>query len=153
VVGRRPFEFIPREYGKPIVVAGFEPLDVLQAVHMILPQLAEGRCEVENQYTRVVPYEGNLAALEVMAEVFELRPALRVARHGLHLPSGLKLVGSLATSDAERRFACPGCGWPTRGGQCGEVLKGVIQAVRVQGVRQAPAPAERRLGDLAWCRA
>ncbi|MDX6410400.1 MAG: hydrogenase expression/formation protein HypD, partial [Gaiellaceae bacterium] len=63
VVGARPFEFIPAEYGKPIVVAGFEPLDVLHAVHMILTQIKEGRCEVENQYTRVVPYEGNLRAL------------------------------------------------------------------------------------------
>jgi hydrogenase expression/formation protein HypD len=74
VVGARPFEFIPADYGKPIVVAGFEPLDILQAIAMILRQINEGRCEVENQYKRVVPYEGNLRALEVMAEVFELRP-------------------------------------------------------------------------------
>ena len=74
VVGARPFEFIPADYGKPVVIAGFEPLDILQAVQMILVQLREGRCEVENQYKRVVPYEGNLRALEVMAEVFELRP-------------------------------------------------------------------------------
>ncbi|MEA2410970.1 MAG: hydrogenase expression/formation protein HypD, partial [Thermoleophilaceae bacterium] len=58
VVGARPFEFIPADYGKPIVISGFEPLDILQGVHMILTQLAEGRCEVENQYKRVVPYEG-----------------------------------------------------------------------------------------------
>ena len=61
VVGARPFEFIPADYRKPVVVAGFEPLDILQAIHMILGQLAEGRCEVENQYGRVVPYEGNSA--------------------------------------------------------------------------------------------
>ena len=59
VVGARPFEFIPADYGKPVVIAGFEPLDILQAIHMILRQLAAGRCEVENQYTRVVPWEGN----------------------------------------------------------------------------------------------
>ena len=63
IVGARPFEFIPADYGKPLVVAGFEPLDILQAIQMILVQLAEGRCEVENQYRRVVPYEGNPAAL------------------------------------------------------------------------------------------
>jgi hydrogenase expression/formation protein HypD len=74
VVGARPFEFIPADYGKPVVIAGFEPLDILQAILMILRQLARARCEVENQYKRVVPCEGNLRALEVMAEVFELRP-------------------------------------------------------------------------------
>ena len=63
VVGARPFEFIPADYGKPIVISGFEPLDLLQSVHMVLRQLAEGRCEVENQYRRVVPYDGNPAAL------------------------------------------------------------------------------------------
>ena len=62
------------------MTAGFEPLDILQSIRMILGQLAEGRSEVENQYKRVVPYEGNPAALAVLAEVFELRPALRVAR-------------------------------------------------------------------------
>src|SRR5206468_723419 len=50
VVGARPFTFIPADYGKPLVIAGFEPLDLLQAVHMILSQLADGRAEVENQY-------------------------------------------------------------------------------------------------------
>ncbi|MBN9621989.1 MAG: hydrogenase formation protein HypD, partial [Actinobacteria bacterium] len=74
VVGARPFEFIPADYGKPVVISGFEPLDILQTVLMIIRQLGEGRCEVENQYTRVVPYEGNLRALEVMSQVFELRP-------------------------------------------------------------------------------
>ena len=73
MVGARPFEFIPAEHGKPFVVSGFEPLDVLQSIEMLLRQLREGRCEVENQYRRVVPYEGNPAALRAMEEVFELR--------------------------------------------------------------------------------
>ena len=59
VVGARPFEFIPADYGKPIVISGFEPLDLLQSVYMVLRQLAQDRCEVENQYKRVVPYDGN----------------------------------------------------------------------------------------------
>ena len=59
VVGARPFEFIPADYGKPSSISGFEPLDLLQSVQMIVRQLAEGRCEVENQYARVVPDEGN----------------------------------------------------------------------------------------------
>src|SRR4029079_16531998 len=74
VVGARPFEFIPADYGKPVVVSGFEPVDILRSVLMILRQLGDGRCEVENQYKRVVPYGGNLAALKVLGEVFELRP-------------------------------------------------------------------------------
>jgi hydrogenase expression/formation protein HypD len=73
VVGARPFEFIPADYGRPVVIAGFEPLDILQAITMILRQLQDGRCEVENQYKRVVPYEGNLRALEVSV------PGVRVA--------------------------------------------------------------------------
>src|SRR5437588_12461516 len=60
-------------YGKPIVTAGFEPLDILQSVYMLLQQLAEGRCEVENQYARVVPWDGNTVALRAVAEVMELQ--------------------------------------------------------------------------------
>src|SRR2546421_3146701 len=74
VIGCRPYEFIASDYGKPVAVAGFEPLDLLQSILMLMTQLAEGRCEVENQYSRVVPWEGNLQALRSMAEVFELRP-------------------------------------------------------------------------------
>src|SRR5499427_6762504 len=72
VIGCRPYEFIAQQYGKPVVVAGFEPLDILQSVHMLLKQLAEGRCEVENQYARVVASGGNSAALAAVNEVFEL---------------------------------------------------------------------------------
>ena len=114
VVGARPFEFIPADYGKPVVIAGFEPLDILQAVQMILRQLAEGRCEVENQYTRVVPWEGNLRALEVMAEVFELRPHFEWRGLGFISQSALRLSDAYADLDAERRFACPACASPTR---------------------------------------
>src|SRR3954454_16743665 len=74
VIGCRPYEFITSDYRKPVVVAGFEPLDLLQSVLMLMRQLNEGRCEVENQYGRVVLWEGNLQALKSMAEVFELRP-------------------------------------------------------------------------------
>src|SRR3954471_21836466 len=89
--GERAFEFIARDYGPPTVVAGFEPLDILQAIRMILAQLGSGRCEVENQYKRVVPYEGNQRALEVMAEVFELRPHFEWRGLGFISQSGLKL--------------------------------------------------------------
>ncbi len=136
VVGARPFEFIPADYRKPVVVAGFEPLDILQSIAMILRQLAEGRCEVENQYTRVVPYEGNVRALEVLAEVFELRPHFEWRGLGFISHSGLKLSEAYAELDAERRFSVPGVarrrsqGVPVRRG-----TEGRDQAVGVQGVR------------------
>ena len=128
VVGARPFEFIPADYGKPVVVSGFEPLDLLQSVYMILRQLVEGRCEVENQYTRVVPYDGNRQALAVMAEVFELRPHFEWRGLGFISQSGLKLSDAYADFDAERRFAVPGVRVADpKACQCGEVLKGVIK--------------------------
>jgi hydrogenase expression/formation protein HypD len=128
VVGARPFEFIPADYGKPIVVAGFEPLDVLQAVRMILAQLAEGRCEVENQYTRVVPYEGNGRALAVLAEVFALRPHFEWRGMGFISQSGLRLSDAYADFDAELKYAVPGVRVADpKACQCGEVLKGVIK--------------------------
>jgi hydrogenase expression/formation protein HypD len=120
VVGARPFEFIPIDYGKPLVVAGFEPLDILQT--------NEGRCEVENQYTRVVPYEGNLRALEVMAEVFELRPHFEWRGLGFISQSALRLSDAYADLDAERRYEVPGVRVADpKACQCGEVLKGVIK--------------------------
>src|SRR5204863_5795647 len=128
VVGARPFQFIPSDYGRPVVIAGFEPLDILHAIRMILAQLAEGRCEVENQYKRVVPWEGNLRALEVMAEVFELRPHFEWRGLGFISQSGLKLSDAYAELDAERRFSVPGVRVADpKACQCGEVLKGVIK--------------------------
>ncbi len=128
VVGARPFQFIPAQYGKPCVIAGFEPLDILHAIHMILRQLSEGRAEVENQYTRVVPFEGNTKALQVMAEVFELRPHFEWRGLGFISQSGLKLSDAYAGLDAERRFSVPGVRVADpKACQCGEVLKGVIK--------------------------
>jgi hydrogenase expression/formation protein HypD len=128
VVGARPFEFIPADYQRPLVVAGFEPLDILQAIQMILTQLAEGRCEVENQYSRVVPYEGNLRALEAMAEAFELRPHFEWRGLGFISHSALRLSDAYAEFDAEARFAVPGVRIADpKACQCGEVLKGVIK--------------------------
>jgi hydrogenase expression/formation protein HypD len=128
IVGVRPFEFIPTGYGRPLVTAGFEPLDILQAIQMILAQLAEGRCELENQYRRVVPYEGNRAALAVMAEVFELRPHFEWRGLGFITQSALKLSEAYAEFDAELRHAVPGVRVADpKACQCGEVLKGVIK--------------------------
>jgi hydrogenase expression/formation protein HypD len=128
VVGARPFEFIPADYRKPVVVSGFEPVDILQSVLMILRQLGEGRCEVENQYKRVVPYDGNLRALQVMAEVFALRPHFEWRGLGFISHSGLRLSDAYAELDAELRFGVPGVRVADpKACQCGEVLKGVIK--------------------------
>lgn len=128
VVGARPFEFVAAEYGKPVVISGFEPLDLLQSVHMILRQLAEGRCAVENQYRRVVPWEGNPQALRVLAEVFELRPHFEWRGLGFISQSGLKLSAAYAEFDAELRWRVPGVRVADpKACQCGEVLKGVIK--------------------------
>ena len=74
VVGNRPYRFVATQYGRPLVTAGFEPLDILHAIAMLLIQIREGRCEIENQYRRVVRDEGNPAALKAMREVFTIRP-------------------------------------------------------------------------------
>ena len=146
VVGARPFEFIPADYGKPVVVAGFEPLDVLQAIQMILVQLSEGRCEVENQYKRVVPYEGNLRALEVLAEVFELRPHFEWRGLGFISQSALALSEAYADFDAERRWSVPGVRVADpKACQCGEVLKGVIKPFECKVFGSACTP-ERPIG-------
>src|SRR3954452_1141269 len=74
VIGMRPYTFIARDHHKPVVIAGFEPLDIIQSVYMLAKQISEGRSEVENQYGRVVRPEGNVKGLEVMARTMELRP-------------------------------------------------------------------------------
>jgi hydrogenase expression/formation protein HypD len=146
VVGARPFEFIPADYGRPVVIAGFEPLDILQAIEMILRQLAGGRCEVENQYKRVVPWEGNLRALEVMADVFELRPHFEWRGLGFISHSGLRLSERYADLDAEVRFSVPGVRVADpKACQCGEVLKGVIKPWECKVFGTACTP-ERPIG-------
>jgi hydrogenase expression/formation protein HypD len=128
VIGCRPYEFIARDYGKPLVTSGFEPLDVLQSIVMILRQLRDGRAEVENQYARVVPWEGNVPALRVMAEVFELRPYFEWRGLGFISQSALAIRPAYADWDAEQRFSVPGVRvTDPKAAQCGEVLKGVLK--------------------------
>jgi hydrogenase expression/formation protein HypD len=128
VIGNRPYRFVPGVYGKPLVTAGFEPLDILQAIVMLVRQLNEGRCEVENQYTRAVHDEGNPRALAILAEVFELRPHFEWRGLGFISQSALKLNDAFADYDAELRFNVPGVRVADpKACQCGEVLKGVIK--------------------------
>jgi hydrogenase expression/formation protein HypD len=131
VIGCRPYEWIARDEGKPIVVAGFEPLDLLQAIVMLLRQLREGRAEVENQYTRVVPWEGNRAALRAMAEVFQLRPYFEWRGLGFISQSALRIRDEFAPWDAEQVFSVAGVRvTDPKAAQCGEVLKGVLKPVQ-----------------------
>ena len=125
VIGVLPYRFIARDYRKPLVVAGFEPLDVLQAVYMILRQLGDGRSEVENQYTRVVRETGNPRALEAIAETMELRTTFEWRGLGFISQSSLKLRDTFADWDAELRYAIPGVRVADpKACQCVEVLKG-----------------------------
>ncbi|MEJ2345884.1 MAG: hydrogenase formation protein HypD [Gammaproteobacteria bacterium] len=128
VVGDGPFRFIAEDYAKPIVISGFEPLDILQSVWMLVKQLAEGRCEVENQYRRVVRPEGNGPGLSAIHRVFELREFFEWRGLGSIDHSGVRMRDAYARFDAERRFSVPNLRIADpKSCQCGEVLKGVIR--------------------------
>lgn len=128
VIGCRPYEWIAKNEGKPVVVSGFEPLDILQSIVMLLRQLRDREARVENQYKRVVPWEGNRAALRAMAEVFELRPYFEWRGLGFISQSALKIRAAFAEWDSEQRFSVPGIRvTDPKAAQCGEVLKGVLK--------------------------
>ncbi len=126
VIGTRPYDFVARDYGKPLVVAGFEPLDILQSVYMTVRQIVEGRVEIENQYTRAVWRDGNRLAMEAIAEVFEPREYFEWRGLGSIPHSGLRLRSKYGAFDAERHFSVPGVRIADpKACQCGEILKGV----------------------------
>jgi hydrogenase expression/formation protein HypD len=148
VIGCRPYEWIASDAGKPIVVSGFEPLDILQGIVMLLRQLEQGEARVENQYTRAVPWEGNRAALNAMAEVFELRPYFEWRGMGFISQSALRVKDSYAEWDAERRFNLPGLRvTDPKAAQCGEVLKGVLKPSQCKLFGRECTP-ERPIGAL-----
>lgn len=128
IIGTRPYRFVAQEYGRPVVVSGFEPIDIIQSIYMILKQINEGRCEVENQYGRVVREEGNLKGLEVIQKTMQLRPYFEWRGLGFISQSALKLRPEFAAWDAEVKFEVPGVRVADpKACQCGEVLKGVIK--------------------------
>lgn len=104
VIGSRPYEYFAEEYQRPVVIAGFEPLDVLEAIRMLVRQLNAGEAHVENEFTRGVTREGNRKAQRLVAEVFELRPSFEWRGLGELPYSGLRLKSGYAHFDAERRF-------------------------------------------------
>lgn len=128
IIGLRPYDFIPERYGRPVVVAGFEPTDVLQSVLMVLRQLEEGEPRVENQYGRVVRDQGNRKALELLTRTMRLRPYFEWRGLGFINQSALALHPDFADFDAELLFDVPGVRvTDPKACQCGEVLKGVIK--------------------------
>ncbi len=130
IIGSRPYEFVPREFGKPVVIAGFEPLDVMQSTLMLVRQINQGRCTVENQYTRAVSRDGNAKAQALMAEAFAPRDSFEWRGLG-HLPhSALRIADSYAEFDAELRFPiAASSGKEIKGCECPSVLRGVMEPV------------------------
>jgi hydrogenase expression/formation protein HypD len=128
VIGTGAYCFIADQYRKPFVVSGFEPLDILQSLMMVLRQIRDGRAEIENQYTRVVAAEGNANALKALERVYELRDHFEWRGLGSIDHSGVRLRDGYARFDAERKFPVPDVRVVDPAAcQCGEVLKGVIK--------------------------
>jgi hydrogenase expression/formation protein HypD len=126
IIGTKPYQFIAREHHVPCVVAGFEPVDVLQAVRMLLLQIAERRAEVEIAYGRAVSPDGNPKARAILSEVFDVTDA-RWRGLGEVPASGLAINATHAMFDARRRFeVTPPPAVEPKGCRCGEVLKGAL---------------------------
>lgn len=126
IIGSRPYEFFAEKYRKPVVIAGFEPLDVMQAIRMLVRQVNENRGEVENEFSRAVSRDGNKKAQQLVADVFEMRESFEWRGLGELPGSALRIKSQFAEFDAEMRYSLdyrsvpdhPAC-------ECGAVLRGV----------------------------
>jgi hydrogenase expression/formation protein HypD len=126
IIGSQPYEFFAEEYRKPVVIAGFEPLDVMQAVLMLVRQINEGRAEVENEFTRAVTREGNLKAQALVSEVFELRRSFEWRGLGDVPYSALQVRAAFGAYDAERKFSLvTRAVADNKACECGAILRGV----------------------------
>ncbi|MBL8406145.1 MAG: hydrogenase formation protein HypD [Dechloromonas sp.] len=126
IIGSRPYEFFAEEYRKPVVIAGFEPLDVMQAIKMLIRQVNEGRAEVENEFARAVSRDGNLKAQQLVAEVFEMRKAFEWRGLNVLPYSALRIRSQFAEFDAEKRFPLAYASVPDhKACECGAILRGV----------------------------
>jgi hydrogenase expression/formation protein HypD len=126
VIGSQPYEYFAEEYRKPVVIAGFEPLDVMQAILMLVRQVNDGRCEVENEFTRAVTRDGNLKAQNLVGEVFELRRSFEWRGLGEVPYSALAIRAEYAAWDAEKKFALETKKVAdNKACECGAILRGV----------------------------
>jgi len=126
IIGSRPYEYFAEEYQRPVVIAGFEPLDVMQAVRMLVRQINDGRFEVENEFARAVTRDGNEKAKALVADMFELRRVFEWRGLGLVPYSALRLKEPYAAWDAERRWDVPQDSPPdNKACECGAILRGV----------------------------
>ena len=152
VIGTEPYNFIAEEFRKPVVVAGFEPLDLMHSVSMLLRQIVDGRAMVENQYSRVVPSKGNPISLSALNEVFETRPSFEWRGLGEIESSGLRIRKEFNEFDAEERF---GIGYGRTVTQkshndqypCGQVMMGKLKPLDCPHVCKDCSP-ETPLGAL-----
>ena len=142
VIGAAPYRPIAARYNKPIVITGFEPIDVLQAVQMLVRQVNEGRAEVENQFTRAVTDQGNLRAQACVAETMQLRDSFEWRGLGMVPQSALAIRPEFADWDAERRY-----GMRSKGGGdvkaciCGSILRGLNKPSDCKVFAKACTPA------------
>ena len=128
IIGTEVYDFIVNKYKKPIVVSGFEPLDILQSLSMLIKQLIENRCEIENQYKRVVSKEGNIIAQEAINDVYMIKEFSEWRGLGLIPESGVKLRNEYKFYDAEKKYNLNTTTTPDpEKCQCGEVLQGFIK--------------------------
>ncbi len=126
VIGSQPYEYFAEEYRRPVVIAGFEPLDVLQAILMLVRQVNEGRFEVENEFTRAVTRDGNAKAKALVAETFELKRSFEWRGLGEVPYSALAIKQDWAGFDAERRFNLPAFkSEDHKACACGAILRGL----------------------------
>ena len=126
IIGSDPYAKFAAEYKKPVVIAGFEPLDVLQAILMLVRQVNEGRAEVENEFIRAVTPTGNRNAQALMDEVFELREAFEWRGLGTMPLSALRIREAYRAFDAEHRFNLAYKAVPdNKACECGAILRGV----------------------------
>ncbi len=144
IIGAEAFDFIPREFGIPCAVTGFEPLDMLLGIESILRQMHEGQARVDNVYTRAVRVQANPRAQALLAEVFV--PCDADWRGlGIIPGSGVKIRGPYARYDARVRFPevwkhlAPAAPSPCR---CGEVLRGVLRPKQCPLFQQACTPSQ-----------
>ena len=126
IIGSRPYEFFAEEYRKPVVIAGFEPLDVMQAIKMLIRQVNEGRAEVENEFSRAVDRDGNKKAQQLVADVFEMRKHFEWRGLNVLPYSALRIRSQFAEFDAEKRFPLGYASVPDhKACECGAILRGV----------------------------